>query len=126
MNANEAARRVMALKPALDGWRVYEHTAHGGAPPWIVLGVDQTGCDVNEAVNVTSRRFTLTARIVGHDAQGVNIVCDRLQDAFDGRHPDGMGALVPYSDSGVYASELTDPETSQQYPMRVLTWRFGE
>ena len=126
VNALEAKRRVAALRPSLDGWNVYDDVAAAPAPPWIVMSVTQIGRDVNEAVDVTSRLYTLTARVVGVGADGVNVACERCMEAFDGRHPEGMGALVPYSDSGVYDSGLTNPQTGRDYPMRVLAWRFGE
>lgn len=126
VSALEAKRRVNAIRPALDGWAVYDDVATAPAPPWIVMSVTQAGRDVSEALAVTSRLYTLTVRVVGVGADGVNIACERCLEAFDGHRPEGMGALVPYSDSGVYESELTNPETGRAYPMRVISWRFGE
>ena len=125
MNHLEAKSRVMQLMPDMPGWPVHWNTATGPAPPWIVVRLLNAGIALNEAVNVTCRVWELDIRVVGADEDGVNIACERLQDAFDGRHPDGMAALVPYRDSGVYASELTDPRTGCAYVMRVLSWRGG-
>lgn len=126
VTVTQAKRRILALMPPLDGWPVYEDMALADAPPWVVVSVTQTGRDVNEAVNVTGRLFTLTVRVVGGSVDGVDHVCDLLQDAFDGRRPESMSALVPWSDSGTYPSELTDPQTGRPHPMRVLAWRVGE
>lgn len=122
----DAKGRVRRLLPAMDGWRVYEDVATGPAPPWIVVRFGQSGRDTSEAVAVTSRLFTLDVRVVAASADAVNVACERYQEALDGAHPAGMGALVPASDSGVYASELTDPATGAPYVMRVLSWRVGQ
>ena len=122
----DAKRRVMGLLPVMDGWAVFEDVATGAHPPWIVVRFGQIGRALSEAVAVTSRIYTLEVRVVGASADSVNVACDRYQEALDGRHPDGMGALVPDVDSGVYAAELTDPDTGFQYVMRVLSWRCGQ
>ncbi|PLS23786.1 hypothetical protein BLI708_00370 [Bifidobacterium imperatoris] len=126
MKTSEAKDLIWALLPSMPHWRVYEDVATGPAPPWIVWRVRSTDRTVNEAVNVTSRLFELDIRVVAAYANDVDSACEAFMTALDGVHPRGMGALVPYSDSGVYASELTDPETGQAYVMRVISWRFGQ
>ncbi|MBW3088827.1 hypothetical protein KIH77_08845 [Bifidobacterium sp. 82T24] len=126
MNYLEARTAVLALLPEMHGWAVYEDgMADGAHPPWIVVSLRQTGRDLNEAVHATLRHAVLDIRVVGVNETSVNIACERLQDALDGAMPEGLSALVPDIDSGTYAAELQQPESSRPYVMRVLTWRTG-
>ncbi|WP_143248884.1 hypothetical protein [Bifidobacterium tissieri] len=123
----EAKQRVLALMPDMSGWTVYpDGVATGAHPPWIVVQFDEIDRGLSEAVRATGCLWRLTIRVVGETPDGVNVACARLHDRLDGRMPDRMGALIPYSDSSVYASELTNPSTSTAYVMRVLTWRVGQ
>lgn len=125
MSIKDVKTLVRDLLPGMPHWRVYEDMATGPRPPWIVWRVRETSRSLSEAEMVTGRLYELDVRVVAPFAADVDAACETIMDAFDGRHPAGMGALVPYKDSGVYPSELTDPATGGAYVMRVLTWRFG-
>ncbi|PLS25968.1 tail completion protein gp17 [Bifidobacterium parmae] len=125
MNSRSVKTLVRGMLPDMPHWRVYEDVATGPSPPWIVWRVRETSRLLGEAVNVTGHVWELDVRVVAAFASDVDAACETIMDALDGRMPAGMGALVPDKDSGVYASELTSPDTGQAFVMRVVTWRFG-
>lgn len=122
----DAKQRILTLMPPMPGWTVYHDMATGMSPPWIVIRIRETGRDLTEAVAVTNRMITVDVRVVSDTADGIDIACMQYQQALDGVHPQGMGALVPYTDSGIYSSDVLNTATSTPFLMRVLTWRCGE
>ena len=121
-----ARAAVIGLLPELKGWKVYtDGIATGAKPPWIVVSMSEDGRQVSEGGHTTNHLGKLDIRVVSLSELGIGIVCDRLTAALDGAHADGVSALIPDVDSGVYASELVDTDTSTPYLMRVLTWRIG-
>ncbi|OXN01479.1 hypothetical protein [Bifidobacterium vansinderenii] len=126
MNYQTARQTILKHIPTLTGWTTYpDGIATGPHPPWIVISFRETTRDTTEALAVTTHHATLTIRVVGESETGVNIACEKLQNAIDGVSPEGMSALVPDVDSGTYPSELQQPHTSTPYIMRVLSWQTG-
>ena len=122
----DARASVIALLPELTGWKVYaDGIATGQSPPWIVVSFSETGRDHAEALNTTNHRGVLDIRVVGTSELGIGIVCDKLTTALDGAKPEKVASLIPDIDSGVYASDLMQPDSSTPFLMRVLTWRTG-
>jgi hypothetical protein len=124
----QAKHSILELLPELKGWHVYTNgIATAAKPPWVVVAVRETGRGYTESLHVGNHLVTLDIRVVGDTDDGVNIVCSKLQDELDGIRPadPNIGALLPETDSGVYSSELLQPDSSTPYVMRVLTWRTG-
>ena len=123
----EVRKAVMALVPAMPGWKVYEDVATGQSPPWIVVRVSETGRSGAEDLHAVSHDGVLDIRVVGRQGDGISIAMDRLKDSLDGAIPVDrrISRLIPDQDSGLYAAELIDTATSAPYLMRVLTWRFA-
>lgn len=123
----EVRKAVVALVPAMPGWKVYEDVATGQSPPWIVVRVSETGRSGAEDLHAVSHDGVLDIRVVGRKGDGISIAMDRLKDSLDGATPADrrISRLIPDQDSGLYAAELTDTKTSAPFLMRVLTWRFA-
>lgn len=123
----QVKRVVRDIIPPLPGWTVYDDVATGKSPPWVVVRVSETGRESAEDLHTTASMGMLDIRIVARTSEAIDIIADRLKPALDGAAPSDrrVGRLVPDVDSGVYAAELTDPDTSRPWLMRVLTWRFG-
>lgn len=123
----EVIQSVRSLVPRLPDWQVYQDVATGEKPPWVVVKVSETGRDGAEDLHTLSHEGVLDIRMVARTGQAISIVADKLKNTLDGATPmDGrISRLVPDTDSGLYASELTDSGSRAPYLMRVLTWRFG-
>lgn len=128
MNGYARARAaIIGLLPDLKGWKVYtDGIATGKKPPWIVVSLSENGREHTEGLAATNHLATLDVRVVSTSETSIGVICDKLTSALDGASPGcGVGSLVPDIDSGVYASELIDSDTSVPFLMRVLTWRTG-
>jgi hypothetical protein len=123
----QARVAIVALIPEFQGWDVFlDGIATGKHPPWIVVSLSENGRDHSEGLATNSHRATLDIRVVSTSETSIGVVCDKLASALDGARPNTqIAVLTPNSDSGVYASDLVDTDTSTPYPMRVMTWRTG-
>ena len=120
---------VIALIPVIPGWESRTFTggvSTGQSPPWIVASFSEDGRSTSEGGSVTSHSGKLDVRVVSTSASSVGVACERISSALDFARPGHrVSQLVPDRDSGVYASELTQPDTGIPYVMRVLTWRLA-
>lgn len=120
--------QVLSLLPALSGWKIYtDGVATGKLPPWVVVSFTEKSRAFSEArLQAMSHEGSLTIRVVGASEAGVNICCDNLTTALDGARTNDprISTLIADSDSGTYLSDLTNPDTSSPYVMRVLAWRL--
>jgi hypothetical protein len=123
----DARNAILGLLPDLNGWQVYKDgIANGSKPPWVVVSLSEKWRDGSEAGSTSSHRATLSIRVVSTSESSIGGACDRLMHALDGAQPgSGIAGLLADADSGVYASELVNPDTSTPYLMRVLSWRTG-
>lgn len=123
----QARKQVLALVPALKGWKTWLGVpAQGASPPWVVVSFTEFDRQHTESLATTSHVGRLDIRVVGETDESIGIVCGKLQAALDGAWPgNGFSKLVPERDSGVYSAELVSPLTGSPFAMRVLTWTVG-
>ena len=124
----DARSSVVTLLPDTPGWTVYaDGVATGSSPPWIVVSFTETDRETVEGGATTNHVGRLDVRVVGPSETGIGIVCDRLIHELDHARPasGGVAPLVPFTDSGVYASDLMVPDSNVPFLMRVLQWRTG-
>lgn len=125
----QARTGIISLLPDLPGWnQVYtDGIATGKSPPWIVVSLSEKGREGSEGGSTNVHHGVLDIRVVSPSELSIGIVCDKLTTALDHASPNiyGVASLIPDTDSGVYASELTNTDTGTPFMMRVLTWRTG-